>query len=52
MNITNTIMTNTIKQLDSHTIAINYFGKTKIITKRLSTLGLTVWYNIKGEIYA
>ena len=45
-------MTNTIKQLDSHTIAINYFGKTKILTKRNSTLGLKSWYNIKGEIYA
>ena len=45
-------MTNTIKQLDSHTIAINRNGKTKILTKRLSSLGLKVWYNIKGEIYA
>ena len=45
-------MTNTIKRLDSHTIAINHFGKTKIITLRSSTLGLKSWYNIKGEIYA
>ena len=45
-------MTNTIKRLDSHTIAINHFGKTKILTKRNSTLGLTVWYKIKNEIYA
>jgi len=45
-------MTNTIKQLDSHTIAINYFGKTKILTKRNSTLGLKSWYKIKNEIYA
>ena len=45
-------MTNTIKQLDSYTIAINRNAKTKILTKRNSTLGLTVWYNIKGEIYA
>ena len=45
-------MTNTIKNLYYKTIAINYFGKTKILTKRNSTLGLTVWYNIKGEIYA
>ena len=45
-------MINTIKQLDYKTIAINYFGKTKILTRRASTLGLTSWYNIKGEIYA
>ena len=45
-------MTNTIKQLDSHTIAINRNGKNKILTKRNSTLGLTVWYKIKNEIYA
>ena len=45
-------MTNTIKHLDYKTIAINHFGKTKILTRRTSTLGLTVWYNIKGEIYA
>ena len=48
----NTIMTNTIKQLDSHTIAINHFGKTKIVTLRNCTLGLKSWYNIKGKIYA
>ncbi len=52
MNITSTIMTNTIKQLDSNTIAMSRNGKTKILTKRLSSLGLKVWYNIKGEIYA
>jgi hypothetical protein len=45
-------MTNTIKQLDYKTIAMNCNGKTKILTKRISTLGLTSWYNIKGEIYA
>ena len=45
-------MTNTIKQLDSQTIAMNRNGETKILTRRTSTLGLTVWYNIKGEIYA
>ena len=45
-------MKNTIKQLDSHTIAMNRNGETKILTRRTSTLGLTVWYNIKGEIYA
>ena len=27
-------------------------GQTKVITKRLSTLGLRSWYNIKDEIYA
>ncbi len=27
-------------------------GKTKIVTKRASTLGLSSWYNIKGDIYA
>jgi hypothetical protein len=51
-NIINTIMKNTIKHLDSHTIAMNRNGKTKILTLRSSTLGLKVWYNIKGEIYA
>ena len=45
-------MTNTIKHLDYKTIAINRDGKTKILTLRSSTLGLTSWYNIKGEIYA
>jgi sRNA-binding regulator protein Hfq len=45
-------MKNTIKHLDSHTIAMNRNGKTKILTKHISTLGLTSWYNIKGEIYA
>ena len=45
-------MTNTIKQLDYKTIAMNRDGKTKILTKRISTLGLTSWYNIKGEVYA
>ena len=52
MNITNTIMTNTIKQLDYKTIAMSRNGDTKILTKRISTLGLKVWYNIEGEIYA
>ena len=45
-------MTNTIKHLDYKTIAINHFGKTKILTKRNSTLGLKLWYKIKDEIYA
>ena len=45
-------MINTIKHLDYKTIAINRNGKTKILTKRNSTLGLKLWYNIKGEIYA
>ena len=45
-------MTNTIKHLDYKTIAMNRDGKTKILTKRVSTLGLKSWYNIKGEIYA
>ena len=45
-------MKNTIKHLDSRTIAMNRNGKTKILTLRTSTLGLTSWYNIKGEIYA
>ena len=45
-------MTNTIKHLDYKTIAINKNGKTKIITRRLSSLGLKSWYNINGEIYA
>ena len=45
-------MTNTIKHLDYKTIAMSRNGETKILTKRSSTLGLTSWYNIKGEIYA
>jgi hypothetical protein len=45
-------MTNTIKQLDYKTIAMNRNGETKILTKRNSTLGLKLWYKIKGEIYA
>ena len=45
-------MTNTIKHLDYKTIAMNRNGETKILTKRVSTLGLSVWWNINGEIYA
>ena len=45
-------MTNTIKQIDNKTIAMTMYGKTIIVTKRISTLGLSSWYNIKGEIYA
>ena len=45
-------MINTIKHLDYKTIAMNRDGETKILTRCTSTLGLTVWYNIKGEIYA
>jgi len=45
-------MTNTIKHLDYKTIAMSRNGETKILTKRNSSLGLKLWYNIKGEIYA
>ena len=45
-------MKNTIKHLDYKTIAMSRNGETKILTKRNSTLGLKLWYNIKGEIYA
>ena len=45
-------MTNTIKHLDYKTIAMSRNGETKILTKRNSTLGLKLWYNIIGEIYA
>jgi hypothetical protein len=45
-------MTNIIKTLDHKTIAMTMNGKTKIVTKRASTLGLSSWYNIKGEVYA
>jgi|TARA_R100001198_G_scaffold88886_1_gene64930 hypothetical protein len=45
-------MTNIIKTLDYKTIAMTMNGKTKIVTKRASTLGLSSWYNIKGDIYA
>ena len=45
-------MTNIIKVLDNKTVAITTNGKTKILTKRVSTLDLSSWYNIKGDIYA
>jgi hypothetical protein len=45
-------MTNIIKVLDNKTVAITMYGKTKILTKRVSTLDLRSWYNIKGDIYA
>jgi hypothetical protein len=45
-------MTNIIKVLDYKTIAMTMNGKTIIVTKRASTLGLNSWYNIKGEVYA
>jgi len=45
-------MTNIMKVLDHETIAMTMHGKTIIVTKRLSTLGLGSWYNIKGDIYA
>ena len=45
-------MTNIMKVLDHKTIAMTMNGKTKIVTKRASTLGLSSWYNIKGGIYA
>jgi len=45
-------MINTIKCLNHKTIAMTQGGQTKVITKRLSTLGLRSWYNIKDEIYA
>jgi len=45
-------MTNIIKTLDYKTIAMTMNGQTKIVTKRVSTLGLSSWYNIKGEVYA
>jgi len=45
-------MTNIIKVLDNNTVAITTHGKTKILTKRVSTLDLPSWYNIKGDIYA
>lgn len=45
-------MTNIIKVLDHKTIAMTQDGQTKVVTERLSTLGLSSWYNIKDEIYA
>jgi 3-deoxy-D-manno-octulosonate 8-phosphate phosphatase KdsC-like HAD superfamily phosphatase len=45
-------MTNIIKVLDHKTIAMTTNGQTKIVTKRVSTLGLSSWYNVKGEVYA
>ena len=45
-------MTNTIKVLNNETIAMNVDGKTILVTKRMSTLGLKSWFNIKGNIYA
>jgi len=45
-------MTNTIKRLDYKTIAMNKKGVTKILNRRLSSLGLKSWYVIEKEIYA
>ena len=45
-------MTNTIKRLDNKTIAMNENGVTKILNRKLSTLGLKSWCIIQGEIYA
>ena len=45
-------MTNIIKVLDHKTIAMTMNGQTKIVTKRVSTLGLSSWFNIKDEVYA
>jgi len=45
-------MTNIIKVLDHKTIALKKDDKTVFLTKRVSTLGLKKWYNIKGEVYA
>jgi len=45
-------MTNIIKVLNHKKIAVTQDGQTKVITKRISTLGLRSWYNIKNEIYA
>ena len=45
-------MTNTIKRLNYKTIAMNWHSQTKVVTKRNSTLGLSSWYVIYGEIYA
>jgi len=45
-------MTNIIKVLDHKTIAMTKDDNTVVLTKRVSTLGLKKWYNIKGDIYA
>ena len=45
-------MTNIIKALDHKTIALKKDNNTVFLTKRVSTLGLKKWYNIKGDIYA
>ena len=45
-------MTNIIKVLSNKSIALSMNGKTRILHKRISTLGLSSWYNIKNEIYA
>tara|TARA_Y100000004_G_scaffold161057_1_gene188906 strand:+ start:355 stop:492 length:138 start_codon:yes stop_codon:yes gene_type:complete len=45
-------MINTIKRLDYKTIAMNKNGVTKILNKKLSSLGLKSWYVIDEEIYA
>jgi hypothetical protein len=45
-------MINTIKILDDKTMAMTWHDKTIIVTKRVSTLGLSSWFNYKGEIYA
>ena len=41
-----------MKVLDHKTIAMTMNGQTKIVTKRVSTLGLSSWCNIKDEVYA
>jgi len=44
-------MTNIMKVLNHKAIAMTMHGKTIIVTKRLSTLGLSSWYNIKCDVY-
>ena len=45
-------MINTIKRIDYKTIQMKRNGKTKMLKRKPSSIGLKVWYDIKGEIYA
>ncbi len=45
-------MINTMRIIDHKTIEIKYYGKTKILKRQESSIGLKSWYDIKGEIYA
>ncbi len=45
-------MTNTIRRINYKTIEMKWYGKTKTLKRKPSSIGLKAWYDIKGEIYA